>query len=86
MVMKSNGSDIKDGASTSIMTGRWISALTRANTGASEDVDIEDRGLEEDGSEQTARKKRKQSPTVTSSHTVTRRRIAPLEYTNARTR
>ena len=74
----SNGSDVKDGdgASTSIMTGRLISALTRANTAASEDEDIEDRGLEEDDSEQTARKKRKQSPTVTSSHTAKRPRIA----------
>jgi len=53
---ESYGSDVKDGASTSIMTGRLISALTRANTAASEDEDIEDRGLEEDGSEQTARR------------------------------
>jgi len=55
----SNASDVKDvdSASTSIMTGRLISALTRANTAASEDEDIEHRGLEEDDSEQTTRKK-----------------------------
>jgi len=46
------------------------------NTAASEDKDIEDRGLEEDDSEQTTGKKRKQSPTVTSSHTAKRLRIA----------
>jgi len=43
---------------------------------AAKDEDVEDRSLEEDDNEQTAGKKWKQSPTVTSSHTAKRSRIA----------